>query len=152
MLSKFRVPPLALTVIMAVLMYFSRLYVSPFPIPEILKITLSLALLFGGCLFSVLGVGYFRKNKTTVDPTRPELATTLVTSGVYAITRNPMYVGFLLFLLSLGVYFANYLAMFMALIFFIYMSKVQIACEEKALDLLFGEDYREYKMRVRRWL
>lgn len=152
MLYKYNVPPLALTVIMAALMYCGSLFFPAIGIPELLKIIMSLVILFVGLNFIVLGVSYFKKHKTTVNPTKPELATTLVTSGVYSITRNPMYVGFLLSLLAWGLYLSNVISLFMVLLFFIYMNKVQIVGEEKALALLFGEAYDEYTSRVRRWL
>ncbi|MEO0364159.1 MAG: methyltransferase [Pseudomonadota bacterium] len=57
-------------------------------------------LILTGIGVAATGVAQFRLNKTTVNPLQPEKASTLVTSGIYRITRNPMYLGLLSFLLA----------------------------------------------------
>ena len=83
-------------------------------------------------------------------PMKP--TTALVTSGPYRVTRNPMYVG-MAFLyaglaLSLGVIWA--LALLPAVLLMV--DRLVIAREERYLEAKFGEEYRDYKRRVRRWL
>lgn len=92
----------------------------------------------------------FRAANTSMVPVRPTSA--LVTSGPYRLTRNPMYVG-MAFLyaglaLLLGVIWA--LALLPAVL--LAVDRIAIAREERYLEARFGEEYREYRGRVRRWL
>jgi protein-S-isoprenylcysteine O-methyltransferase Ste14 len=93
---------------------------------------------------------HFRRAGTSMVPIRP--TTALVTSGPYGITRNPMYLGmavlYAALALSLGVIWA--LAVLPLVI--IAVDRLVIAREEPYLERKFGEPYREYKRRVRRWL
>jgi protein-S-isoprenylcysteine O-methyltransferase Ste14 len=95
----------------------------------------------------------FRRAQTTVDPTRPAKASALVVGGVYRLSRNPMYLGFLLLLLAWGVYLSHLPSLLLApLAFVLYLNRFQITPEERALESLFGDEYRAYKREVRRWL
>lgn len=105
-----------------------------------------------GIGFDVAGIISFRLAKTTVNPLRPEKASSLVTSGVYRYTRNPMYVGMLFLLMAWALYLDSPWALAGPLAFVLYMNRFQIGPEEKALEALFGDDFLDYKRRVRRWL
>jgi protein-S-isoprenylcysteine O-methyltransferase Ste14 len=83
---------------------------------------------------------------------KPETSTSLVASGLYRWTRNPMYLGFLTVLLGLGVFLSNPLALAPIPLFVLYMTRFQIRPEEKALEARFGADFAAYKSRVRRWI
>jgi protein-S-isoprenylcysteine O-methyltransferase Ste14 len=88
-----------------------------------------------------------------VDPTRPERASALVTTGIYSVTRNPMYVGMLLVLVAWGLFLASAAGLILAPVAFaLYLDRVQIPREERALANAFGDGYRAYASRVRRWL
>lgn len=115
---------------------------------------LSLCLLvLVGLSFDLAGLLAFRASRTTVNPLRPERASALVTRGVYRITRNPMYVGMVFLLLAWGVYLAHWPALLLGpVVYMLYLNRFQIAPEERALLGLFGEEYRTYMARVRRWL
>lgn len=110
------------------------------------------ALLLAGAVLAGLGVIQFRQHRTTVDPLRPNKASTLVTSGVYRRTRNPMYLGMLLVLLGLGVLFDSLAAVVLALGFIPLITTLQIRAEEAAMHTLFGTEFDAYKATVRRWL
>jgi len=73
-------------------------------------------------------------------------------SGVYRLTRNPMYLGFLLVLLGWAIFLSNALAFLLLPAFIFYMNRFQIEPEEKALTSLFGQQFVAYTSRVRRWL
>ena len=105
-----------------------------------------------GIAISALGIASFKRAGTTVNPMKPELASLLVSSGVYRLTRNPMYVGLLLVLLAWAMFLAAPLALSGPLAFVLYIGRFQIAPEEVALSKLFGAEYVEYKAKVRRWL
>ena len=94
----------------------------------------------------------FRKNQTTVNPTTPQKSTTVVATGIYAFSRNPMYLAMLIALLTFSCWLENIIGFMTSPLFFFYITKYQIIPEERALTQLFGESYNQYKSRVRRWL
>lgn len=98
------------------------------------------------------GIASFRMAKTTVDPTQPQKATSMVTGGIYQYTRNPMYLGFLLMLLAYAFKLANPITLTLMPVFVIYMNRFQIKPEEAALAELFGPEYKTYQQQVRRWI
>lgn len=116
------------------------------------RLLLALPVVGAGLLFVLAGGISFRCARTTVNPLKPEAASALVTSGIYRYTRNPMYVGFALWLLAWGLYLASPLVLPGVLGFVLYMNRLQIAPEERALEQLFGADFADYRQRVRRWL
>ena len=105
-----------------------------------------------GFCFMILGVLAFKKAKTTVNPLKPEQASHLVVKGVYAYTRNPMYLGMLLLVIAWGIFLLSLLALLMLPVFVVYIYFFQIRAEEAAMEKLFGNDFIAYKKRVRRWL
>ncbi len=105
-----------------------------------------------GAFIILLGIASFWRAKTTVNPMQPQTTSSLVTTGIYTLTRNPMYLGFLLLLLAWAIFLSNAAALFALPLFVIYMNKFQIEPEERALDSLFNEQYRAYTSRVRRWI
>lgn len=110
-------------------------------------ILLSLAVLIG-----ISAVVSFRKHKTTVNPTKPETSSAVVSSGIYAFSRNPMYLAMLISLLSLAYYLQHLASLPVILIFIGYMTRFQIIPEEKSLIKSFGQQYLDYRIKVRRWL
>ena len=115
-------------------------------------LVITLALFFAGAVFCLAGVASFRRARTTVNPMRPQQASTLVQTGVYRLSRNPIYTGFVLLLGALAMVLGNYLSALCIPLFMSYMNHFQIEAEEKALSELFGDEYRAYCQRVRRWL
>jgi protein-S-isoprenylcysteine O-methyltransferase Ste14 len=105
-----------------------------------------------GLGFDLLGLLAFRAARTSVNPLRPERASVLVVTGVYAVTRNPMYVGMLFLLLAWAVHLAAWSVFAGPILYMIYITRFQIVPEEKVLGRLFGERYAQYSARVRRWL
>ncbi len=89
--------------------------------------------------------------KTTVDPTHPAKAVKLVETGIYAYTRNPMYLALLMLLLAWGIWLGNAFNTLLAAGFVAYMNHFQIVPEERALLQVFGKDYKQYCLLVRRW-
>ncbi|USD35826.1 isoprenylcysteine carboxylmethyltransferase family protein [Ferrimonas sp. SCSIO 43195] len=111
-----------------------------------------LVLVFLGLVFGVMAVLGFRRQRTTVNPTRPGDASTLVTAGVYRFSRNPMYLALLLWLCAWSLVLADGLALAAVPLFVLYMNRFQIGPEERVMTELFGDAYRQYCQRVRRWL
>ena len=107
--------------------------------------------LSSGALAFAAFVAFWRA-KTTVNPLKPDRASTLITYGVYHLTRNPMYVSLLLLLLSYAIYLWSVPALVGPVAFIVYITRFQIIPEERALEAKFGVTFDEYKRRVRRWL
>ncbi|MGH1487377.1 MAG: methyltransferase family protein [Cellvibrionaceae bacterium] len=105
-----------------------------------------------GILFNLAAVISFKMAKTTVNPIRPESASSLVKSGIFKLSRNPMYVGMALFLAAWSAYLASPFSIILIIGFILYMTHFQIKAEEQALTILFGEEYLLYKQQVRRWI
>ena len=93
----------------------------------------------------------FRYARTTIHPHHPERASALVTRGVYAWTRNPMYLSLWLLLIGGAVRLGALSALIVALCFGPMLTRVQIRAEEEALTTRFGQAYAHYRARVRRW-
>ena len=147
-----KVPPVAVAGIAAALMFGLSVILPQFSFPLPFKNTLTIIIFLFGLLIAALGAVSFRRRETTVNPTRPSTASSLVASGVYRLSRNPMYLGLLMALIALGVYLAKPLILLVvATAFVLYMNKYQIEPEEQALQRLFGEDFAAYKNTVRRW-
>jgi protein-S-isoprenylcysteine O-methyltransferase Ste14 len=94
----------------------------------------------------------FRAGGTTVEPFRPELASTLVTSGPNSLTRNPMYVGMAGLLVAHALLRGGWLPVLPVAAFVAVIDRTQIRPEEAALRELFATEYEEYCARVPRWL
>lgn len=94
----------------------------------------------------------FRRFHTTANPHHPEKSKRLVTGGIYAYTRNPMYLSLSGVLFGWALYLGNLSALIFPPLFLLIIARLQIVPEEKALEAHFGEVYRHYKDKVRRWL
>lgn len=147
-----KVPPPVVALTAAVLMWGISRFAPAVAIPTDIRLAVSIAIGLAGVATSVAGVLTFRRARTTVNPTRPEAASSLVSTGIYRMTRNPMYLGLLLVLVAWAVFLSSAWALLGAAGFVIYMSRFQISPEERALTRLFGSEYASYKARVRRWL
>jgi protein-S-isoprenylcysteine O-methyltransferase Ste14 len=146
-----KVPPPAVALLAAGLMWLLSSWLPlGFEIPARSLAAALIALL--GASISIAGVVSFRRAKTTVNPMRVTAASSLVTSGVFARTRNPMYLGLLVMLLGWSVWLANFAALPVLPLFVAYINRFQIAPEERALKEIFGEAYSAYMTSTRRWL
>jgi len=103
-------------------------------------------------ILGVLGLIQFYWNSTSIDPHKPEKAGNLVTGGIYRLSRNPMYVALLFLLIGFGFRLQNLPSLLLVPLFIWYMNRFQIKPEEEVLMEKFGEEYRKYTSRVRRWL
>jgi protein-S-isoprenylcysteine O-methyltransferase Ste14 len=120
--------------------------------PKFARLAGTATLAVVGVVIALGGVVSFRRAKTTVNPLKPETSASLVTSGVYSFTRNPMYLGMAMVLLAWSVFLSSAWSLVGPLLFASYITRFQIIPEERVLDKLFGASFAEYKKRVRRWI
>ncbi|MFY4729856.1 methyltransferase family protein [Nitrospira sp. BLG_2] len=146
-----KVPPLALVFVFGALMWLASTY-STFTIALPWRSTFALIFYAVGSAIVLAGVLTFHRMKTTVNPLTPEATTTIVTSGIYRFTRNPMYLGFLLVLVGWAIDRSNLLAFACLPLFVWYMNRFQIIPEERVLGTKFSETFAQYKRSVHRWL
>jgi protein-S-isoprenylcysteine O-methyltransferase Ste14 len=146
-----RIPPPIVTFIFGCLMYFFSYFV-PLRMEILYQMGVIIIMLLMASVILIHTVSQFFRQKTTVNPLSPEKANSLVTDGLYQVSRNPMYLAMALLLSAWALYMENPLNLVFIAGFIYYMNRFQIRAEEEALEKLFGEDYRTYKQRVRRWI
>lgn len=122
------------------------------PLPPFWRHLLAGGLLLAGLGIVALGVMRFRAAGTTIDPTRPDQASTLVATGIYRFTRNPMYLGFATMLLGWSVLWRSVWGLALTAVFVGYIHRFQILPEERALRAKFGAEFEAFASQVRRWI
>jgi len=147
-----KIPPVAIFFVFAAFMWLLTMAIPLTGVDLPAKIPIAAGAAAVGCVFAAAGILSFLRAGTTVNPTTPGKAASLVTTGVYGITRNPMYLSLLFVLAGWAVYLSN-LAALVALPFFAaYLNRFQILPEERALATLFSSEFKAYCKRIRRWL
>jgi protein-S-isoprenylcysteine O-methyltransferase Ste14 len=147
-----KIPPVLLSVIFAALMWLVSRFTPGIDLPATLRIACLLLFASAGAVIGLSGVIAFKKAQTTVNPLKPENCSSLVDSGVFRLTRNPMYLALLLGLAGWALFLGNVYSLAMTALFVTYLNRFQIRPEERALESVFGEAFIEYRRRVRRWL
>lgn len=147
-----KIPPPALMLITAAAMWGAAKLESPLAIESHLRIALMLALGVIALAFSIGGVIAFRAAKTTINPVQIDRASSVVTGGVYRLSRNPMYVSLMALLTVWAVFLAVPVAGIGPVVFALFTHRFQILPEERVLAAKFGREYLDYKQRVRRWV
>ena len=113
--------------------------------------------LVGGLLFLLSGIvlaasaaRLFSKAKTGIVPFSE--STKLVVSGAYRFTRNPMYLGMFFCLIGVTLLVNNVLGLLVLLLFFFIIRQKFVLKEEVQMLETFGDDYAQFKARIRRWI
>ena len=143
-------PPIVflITLLLIKVSSFSGLFL----IASKIRIPLALLLIVIGIAIDIVALLSFCKMKTTINPLNPSATTSLVTTGIYAVTRNPMYLGLVFILLGASVYLENLLGVFFIALFIAYISRLQIFPEERVMQELFKDEFNHYCQQVRRWI
>ncbi len=147
-----KLPPPLLALACLALMFFSATSSPRLSQFAELRSGLALMLTLLGLGLAFAGRRAFQRARTTANPLRPEQSSSLVSDGIYRYTRNPMYLGLLLVLLGYAVYLAAIYSLSGPILFVLYLHWFQIRPEEVILQEKFGDAYRDYCQRVRRWL
>ena len=147
-----KVPPVAQVIITAAAMYGVSKMVPALTFSLNGSTALAVGLGVIGMSLGVMGVTQFRKAQTTPNPQALEKVSSLVTSGIYQYSRNPMYLGLVLILLGWAFYLSHFLAFVLLPVFILYMTRFQIQPEEQMMARKFGKTYQAYLNKVRRWI
>jgi protein-S-isoprenylcysteine O-methyltransferase Ste14 len=146
-----KIPPVVVLLI-ALLMAYALSYLPNGSVYFNAPIILPWGLAILGLLVAMAGVWEFRRASTTVNPTTPDKASQLVSGGIYRFTRNPMYLGMAIVLVAWIVKLGCVWSILALPAFVYYLNTFQIKPEEHAIEKLFGQPYRDYLLRTRRWL
>jgi protein-S-isoprenylcysteine O-methyltransferase Ste14 len=147
-----RVPPLAVVLIAALLMWMLARRTPRLDWVTHWRLAAALLLLAAGLVVAIAGVLEFRRARTTVNPMKPEATASMVCSGIYRHTRNPMYLGMVLVLAAWAVWLASLIAFAVLPAFVLYLNRWQIEPEERVLAGRFAGEFAAYRRSVRRWL
>ena len=145
-----KIPPPLLVLILVVSNYFSskKIDLILFPNQEIASIIIFLI----GMLILINPIFKFIKSKTTIDPIKFKKVNKLITSGIYKYSRNPMYLGLLMIVISTSILYLNIFSIATPMLFYFWINRFQIKREEIFLTKKFGKEYLLYKTKTRRWI
>ena len=144
--------PLVQAIVLACLAWFAAQLQPQFDFGFPLLVPLSSLVMAVGVVILFLAVRAFVVRGTTIDPLHPERAEKLVTSGLFRLSRNPMYLGMLLLLSGIALALGNWISLLAPVLFIVSMNILQIKPEEVALRQKFGEEYEKYCQQTRRWI
>jgi len=147
-----KIPPPLVAVIAAGGMWWLSKFTSTLMLADTIRYLLVFGFVSIGIFFALSGAISFRLAKTTVNPLKPDTASALVTSGIYQFTRNPMYVGFVAFLLAWAMFLGTVWGIGLIGGYIAYIQRFQIMPEERALTKIFKDEFIDYKAQVRPWL
>jgi protein-S-isoprenylcysteine O-methyltransferase Ste14 len=147
-----RLPPLALVIIWAGAMWLLATADPVLAIALPAAVAVASVCALAGAAVALLGVYAFKLARTTVDPRSPDKSETLVIAGIYRLSRNPMYLGFLLILLGFACYLQHMLPFLLLPLFVLYINRFQIRPEERYMQQKFAADFSAYCAKVPRWL
>jgi protein-S-isoprenylcysteine O-methyltransferase Ste14 len=118
--------------------------------PNALALTVGLLFIVLGFALAIFSVRAFRRAGTNVVPGQP--ATALVTTGPYRVTRNPIYIGFVLVYFGLSIVLTSMWVLLLLIPTLVILQRGVVKREEAYLERKFGDAYRAYKARVPRWV
>ena len=146
-----RLPPPLLSLITAVVMWIGARDNTPRLRPSWLT-PIALGIGIAALIIIATAVVTLRRASTTVSPTRPDASRALVTTGVFSVTRNPIYLAATLLLLAYAVYLWQPQSFVAIPVFAAWIHRFQILPEERALRTIFGPAFDEYVAATRRWI
>ena len=145
-----KIPPPLLVLILVVSSFLSSKKINIILIPN--QNIVSIIILLVGLLILIIPVSNFIKYKTTIDPIKFKKVNKLITSGIYKYSRNPMYLGLLMIVISSSILYLNIYSVSTPFLFYWWINRFQIKREEIFLTEKFGREYLSYKAKTRRWI
>ncbi len=143
------IPPPIVTIVFLFVIFFTK---------DIFRFSIELPTLLGyitivaGLIIIFVAAKQFKAANTTINPTKPETASVLVSNGVFSYSRNPMYLGMLIIIIGFSI-IHNLIAIIVFMpLWIIYMINFQIIPEEEAMKILFKEEFLNYSKKTRRWI
>ena len=143
------IPPPIVTIVFLFVIFFTK---------DIFRFSIELPTLLGyitivaGLIIIFVAAKQFKAANTTINPTKPETASVLVSNGVFSYSRNPMYLGMLIIIIGFSI-IHNLIAIIVFMpLWIIYMINFQIIPEEEAMKILFEEEFLNYSKKTRRWI
>lgn len=147
-MKKLFIPPVFVVVVLMLIvtfsLYFPKLNIIPFPYN-----LAGLFVLYAGVTIMGKARDLFRQHHTTLEIEAP---TSLIRDGIFAKTRNPMYIGMFLLLFGLAICFRNVISIITPSLFLLLVNIFVIPQEEKLMHNAFGDEYLDYKKHVKRWV
>ena len=147
-----RIPPLAQFLVCSALCWGLARLLPEWSLGSSLWTYVGYGLIVVGITLLAVALLAFARARTTVNPLSPEQAETLVNTGLYRFTRNPMYLAMALLLFGGALTLGSIAAMAAPAIFVVAMTILQIKPEERALESHFGKAFTVYRGQTRRWL
>ena len=147
-----KIPPPVAGVFTGLGMWWTAHLLSPAHSAGLVRTIVACAVAMLGLSLGISGVWTLRRSKTSVSPVHPEAASSVVTSGIFGYTRNPMYVGLIFVLTGWAVWISVPWAFPGPVALMIFLLRFQIIPEERVMSSKFGRDYNDYCKRVRRWI
>ena len=145
-----RIPPPILVLALVISNFFSSKKTDLIHLPN--QDLISIILLLIGVLILTNPIFKFIKSKTTIDPIKFKKVNKLITSGIYKYSRNPMYLGLLMIVISTSIFYLNIFSITTPFLFYCWINRFQIKREEIFLAEKFGKEYMSYKTKTRRWV
>jgi len=145
-----KIPPPILVLILVISNYFSSKKIDLIHFPN--QDLISIIILLMGMLILINPIFKFIKSKTTIDPIKFKKVNKLIISGIYKYSRNPMYLGLLMIVISTSIFYLNIFSITTPFLFYFWINRFQIKREEIFLTEKFGREYMSYKTKTRRWI
>ena len=135
-----KIPPPIVVLILVISTFFSSKKIDLIHIP--FQTLISIFILFVGILILLNPVLKFKKSKTTINPIKFKKVNKLVTSGIYKYSRNPMYLGLLMIVISSSIFYLNFYSILTTLFFYLWINRFQIRNYEYFSSALFIDLFR----------
>ena len=145
-----KIPPPIVTLVFGLCIYLSKSFFPEFSF-SILS-SLSIISFIVGISVLVTAIISFKNHETTINPISIEKASSLVVTGIFKYSRNPMYLGMSLILLGLTLKYNLIGGLIFTGLFMLFITIFQIKPEESAMEKLFDQEWKDYVCNVRRWL
>lgn len=147
-----KLPPVLIVLLAAAFMYWCAVSINHSDVvPLTIRVVLASGLMVIGCVLLAKALHRFHEHETTFSPLSPSASKNVVTTGIYAYSRNPMYLAMLIMLMGWGVYLGQLSAALGLMIYMVVIGRLQIVPEERALSEKFGEPYADYLSSTQRW-